>query len=153
LDLDKQYLIFPVDPKRIVKIYPIFKKVLELTRMNFNVDEIILSDLYRKAVKYALNTANVVVFTSHSEALNIVIKESLTCNIPVVSVNVGDAMKILKNLNGCYVKHKSPNELYKAVIKIFNTCNEFHSFRDQIKHLLQKIIAKRIINLYQKILE
>lgn len=153
LDLEKQYLIFPGDPKRVIKNYPLFKKVLKLTRRNFNADEIILSDLDRKAVKYALNASNVVVITSHSEASNIVIKESLACNIPVVSVNVGDAMKILKNLNGCYVTHKSPNELYKAVVKVFNTCNESYSFRDQIKHLSQKIIAKRIINLYQKILE
>ena len=153
LDLNKKYLLFTAHPERRVKNYPLFKKVLDLVKREYDAEEIILSGFDRKGVRYNLNAADVVVITSHSEASNMVIKESLACDTPVVSVDIGDAREILENIDGCYVTSKNPDNLYWAVSKILRREYKTLSFRKEIKYLSNKEIASHIIKLYTEILQ
>lgn len=152
LDLKKKYILFPgnIEDKR--KNYPLFKKVVNLLKKDFNVKQFILWGLSREEVLYALNSVDVVVFTSYSEGSVMVLKEALACNTPVISVGVGDAKKILQDMKGCYITSNDAHKLYKAVSKVLNKKGNSYSFRNKIKHLSNKIIASRIVDIYHVIL-
>lgn len=150
LKIRKKYLLFPGNPKREVKNYPLFKKILELLKKDFQVEEIILNGFKRTEVKYALNSADLVLITSKSEASNMVLKEALACNTPVVSIDVGDAAKQLKDLKNCEVTSSNPEDVYRAVYRIFKKEKIEYSYREKISYLSSKYVAKRIIELYKK---
>jgi len=149
LNLEKKYLLFPGNPKRKVKNYPLFKEVLALLKKDFQVKEIVLSGFDRKEVKYALNAADLVLITSKSEASNMVLKEALACNTPVVSVNVGDAAEQLEGLESCEITSSNPEDICRTVYKILKKGKIECSYREKISYFSSKYIAKRIVELYR----
>lgn len=50
---------------------------------------------YRTDIPMLLNSFNICVLTSHSEAFPIILGESMACEVPCISTNVGDAATIL----------------------------------------------------------
>jgi teichuronic acid biosynthesis glycosyltransferase TuaC len=50
-----------------------------------------------------LNASDVVLLTSLHEGSPTIIKEALACNLPVVSVNVGDVAERIQDVAGCYI--------------------------------------------------
>ena len=151
LDLQKSYILFPGNPKVIRKNYALFRKVINLLKVHFNdIEELILWGFNRKEVMYALNSAEVVLFTSFSEGSVTVLKEALACNIPVVSVDVGDSKEVLHKLPGCYITTYDANELFEKISKVLREKKQVN-FRNKIQRFSNKKIAKQIINLYQNI--
>lgn len=151
LDFQKSYVLFPGNPKTKVKNYSLFKKTIELLKKQFNdVEELILWGFNREEVMYALNSAEVVLFTSFSEGSVIVLKEALACNIPVVSVDVGDSKEILHKLPGCYITTYAADKLFEKAAKVLKEKKQIN-YRNKIRHFSNKEIAKQIINLYENI--
>jgi glycosyltransferase involved in cell wall biosynthesis len=151
LEVKKKYLLFPANPKRKVKNYYLFKETLKLLKKDFVIDEIILNNFNRKEVKYALNAADLILITSYSEASNMVLKEALACNTPVISVNTGDAKEILNRLRGCMVSESKIENLYKAIHKVLRTKETSHyNYREKIKYLSTENTARKIIEIYEK---
>jgi teichuronic acid biosynthesis glycosyltransferase TuaC len=58
-----------------------------------------------------LNASNVVLLTSLHEGSPNVVKEALACNIPVVSVDVGDVRERIQGIEGCYLAAPEPGDL------------------------------------------
>jgi len=58
-----------------------------------------------------LNASNVVLLTSLHEGSPTIVKEALACNLPVVSVNVGDVSERINGIEGCYVALPDPIDL------------------------------------------
>jgi len=151
LDPKKRYILFPGNPKVIRKNYALFKKVIDLLKVHFeDIEELILWGFNRKEVMYALNSAEVVLFTSFSEGSVTVLKEALACNIPVVSVDVGDSEEILHKLPGCYITTYDANELFGKTSKVLEGKKRVN-YRNKIRRFSNKEISKKIITLYESI--
>jgi teichuronic acid biosynthesis glycosyltransferase TuaC len=58
-----------------------------------------------------LNASDVVLLTSLHEGSPNIIKEALACNIPVVSVDVGDVRERIQGIEGCYLAVPDPGDL------------------------------------------
>ena len=58
-----------------------------------------------------LNASNVLLLTSFHEGSPTIIKEALACNLPIVSVNVGDVSEHINGIEGCYIALPDPNDL------------------------------------------
>ncbi|SFD00540.1 glycosyltransferase family 4 protein [Flavobacterium phragmitis] len=135
-DNNKKTVVFPGDPARPVKNYSLFKEVLKEIKKKsaYNLDFKIVHNLERREVVSLLSTSDCLIMTSLSEGSPQIIKEALACNLPVVSVNVGDVMKVTENLPGCFVTDTySSIELAEFVIK---------SFESDIFNLREKFIEK-----------
>ena len=74
-----------------------------------------LDGLSRKQVALAMNAADVAVLTSMWEGAPVVVKESLACQTPVVSVAVGDVSTVIAGLPGCAIVQRDPDALARAV--------------------------------------
>ncbi|KRD61879.1 hypothetical protein ASE40_10190 [Flavobacterium sp. Root935] len=132
-------LVFPGDSARPVKNFSLFKEVFEEIKKiapSYNVDMKIVHNLERIEVVNTLCSSDCLVMTSFSEGSPQIIKEALSCNLPVVSVNVGDVSNVIEGLPGCFVtKTYAPRELAEAVIK---------SLGSDVSDLRKKFIKKGI---------
>jgi glycosyltransferase involved in cell wall biosynthesis len=80
-----------------------------------------------------------------------VIKESMACNCPIVSVDVGDVIEVIDNTEGCYICSYDPKDVAEKIVLALNLVSRTKG-RITIKHLNEEIITKKILNLYQEIL-
>ena len=150
---DMKLVLFPSNPRRIEKRFDIFSRAVELVRKeDQNILPIILSNNRRSysEVPLVMNACDVLVLTSDSEGSPTVIKEALACNLPVVSVDVGDAREVIKDVANCYVCKQEPVDIAES-IKLVLDKKTRAAGRDNIKHLSSKKIARNIIELYTQI--
>jgi len=150
-NLMKNRVLCLCDPKDSRKNFKLVKEAMSL----INDDNIQLINPFPiepdNFPKY-LNESSVFVLSSYNEGSPNVIKEAMACNIPVISTDVGDAKQIIHNVEGCYITSFNPQDLANKIKKVISL-NKRTEGRKNIKHLNSIIIAKKIINIYSKILK
>jgi glycosyltransferase involved in cell wall biosynthesis len=107
--------------------------------------------ILHKKVPLYINACDVLVLTSYKEGSPNVIKEAMACNCPIVSTDVGDVRWVIGNTNGCYLTSFDPSDVAEK-LKLALQFGKRTNGREKIKHLDSKIIAKKIINIYEGIL-
>jgi glycosyltransferase involved in cell wall biosynthesis len=70
-----------------------------------------LRDITHNEVPIWLNASDVLLLTSLHEGSPNVVKEALACNLPVISVDVGDVGERLNGIDGCHLASPDPNHL------------------------------------------
>jgi len=120
----------------------IVKKKID-TQINLRV----LSDIDFLDLPYYFNSADMLLLTSLSEGSPNVIKEAMACNCPIVSTDVGDVREVIGNTAGCYITSFEPDDVANKITKAISFGKRTNG-REQIQNLDSRIIAKRIIELY-----
>ena len=114
LGADETVLLFPADPARSVKNWPLFEEVC--ARLPFErVRTLTLVDIPNEEVPLYFHAADLTLMTSHSEGSPQAIKESLLCGTRAVSTDVGDVGEYLPQFEGCAVGRPDAGELAQAV--------------------------------------
>lgn len=111
---DQKLIIFPSDPARPEKNFDLFMAVFNTLKMNRNIkiSYACINGCSRSEVRSLLNRADCLVMTSLSEGSPQVVKEALACNLPVVSVPVGDVRIVLEDIPSCFISNRyDPSEL------------------------------------------
>jgi teichuronic acid biosynthesis glycosyltransferase TuaC len=98
-----------------------------------------------------LNAADCLLVTSDFEGSPNIVKEALACNLPIVSVDVGDVRERLKSTDFSYIVSRDPAKLGEAVAKILNHRKRSNGHQNIIELSLDKT-TKRIIRIYQAVL-
>ena len=75
----------------------------------------------------------------------------MACNCPIVSTDVGDVKEVIGNTEGCYICSYDTGVVADK-IKLALNFGKRTNGRKKIKHLDQKIIAQKIIGVYNKVL-
>ena len=70
-----------------------------------------LRDVSYDQVPIWLNASDVLLVTSHHEGSPSIVKEALACNLPIVSVAVGDISQRIERINGCHLSAPNPVDL------------------------------------------
>lgn len=145
----KKYLIFPTDPGREEKNFPLTEKAVRLVKEKGFPDAellIVYKLNYEELVTY-YNASDVCLMTSRSEGSPNVIKECMACNLPIVSTNVGDVRETTEGTQGCYISSHNEKDFADKIIKalVFNSRTDG---RSRIQHLEINTIAKKLIDLY-----
>lgn len=100
LDQTANIILFPGNPARPDKNYFLFAAVIKaLKEMGHNIEVMILHGINHTRVSLYMNAADVMLLTSYSEASPTVVKEANLCNLPVVSVPVGDVSSQLSGVS------------------------------------------------------
>jgi glycosyltransferase involved in cell wall biosynthesis len=98
-----------------------------------------------------LNASDVVLLTSLHEGSPNIIKEALACNIPVVSVDVGDVKERMNKIEGCYIALPDPSDLAEK-LQLVQAGKKRVSGRCSMQELSLEKVAIRLKNLYEELL-
>jgi glycosyltransferase involved in cell wall biosynthesis len=126
------------------------KNKLQQLAKNLNFNAItFLGDIENDKVPELLNCADVFAFCSLYEGNPTVIKEALSCNVPVVSVDVGNVKEIIDTLPGCYCAPREVNEFALTLKKALEstTANNLNAVLPDFSY---EAMGKATLELYRK---
>ena len=118
-----------------------------------NVELLTVSDQPHGKIPLFLNAGDLLLLTSSHEGSPGIIKDALACNLPVVSVDVGDVREKLDNIPGCIICDDDSVEAISKAIKKALSYPFSIDGRESVRDLSWDLIAKRTISLYQDCLE
>ena len=102
----------------------------------------------KKEINLILNASDLLLVTSLSETGPIIVKEALACNCPIISTNVGDVQKLLRNVQNCYISGYNPEDIKKMINLVFKN-NKRTNGEQAIKNFNLENIAHKIIDVYK----
>jgi glycosyltransferase involved in cell wall biosynthesis len=97
------------------------------------------------------NASDCFLMTSDSEGSPNVVKESIACGLPVVSVDVGDVRERLRNVRPSTIVSRDPEAIGKALAEILLESQRSNGPRI-IQDLSADKIALRVLRLYEEAL-
>ena len=97
-----------------------------------------------------MNAADCLLLTSDSEGSPTVVQEALACNLPVVSVNVGDAADRLQGVSGTRVAARHPEALGQAMVDLLRQGSRGGG-RERIQEFSLPHIARNLITIYESL--
>jgi glycosyltransferase involved in cell wall biosynthesis len=110
-----------------------------------------LSGIPHKLVPVWLNAADAVLVTSRHEGSANIIKEALACDVPVVSVDVGDARERLAGVEGCHIAESDPASIAEKLLLVRAQPGRVNG-RAAIAELTLERVAIRIRDFYEQVL-
>jgi teichuronic acid biosynthesis glycosyltransferase TuaC len=153
LEKDRRYILFPTTSRERRKRVDLAEKALERVRVAYPDAELLI--LYNKSqnmVPVYMNACDALILTSDWEGSPNVIKESMACNLPIVSVNAGDAWDVIGDTIHCHRADRNPADLAEKLVAILVE-GERSNGRAQIAHLELDSVALRVIDVYRSVLE
>lgn len=145
-DKTKKHILFSSNPERPEKNYQLAKVAIDL--LNIEMLEVhFLMNLSQTEMPLYYNAADCLLLTSFYEGSPNVIKEAMACNCPIVSTDVGDVKEIISNVNGCYLTTFDEKDVAVKMSEAINF-NQRTNGSEAIKHLDSKIIADKLVDIY-----
>jgi teichuronic acid biosynthesis glycosyltransferase TuaC len=148
LDLRKKFALFPYDPALENKRHDLIRAAIDIARER--APELELLVVFAKPrPKFAqfLNASNVLVLASNSEGSPNVVKEAMACNLPVVTVAVGDAAELIGSTEGCFVVPRDARAIAEKIVEVCQRAMRTRG-REKIAALSEENIGKRILQVY-----
>jgi len=103
-------------------------------------------------VPICMNAADCLLLTSDKEGSPTVIQEALACNLPVISVPVGDVTERLSGVAQSAIVEREPHEISKAIVEILNAPQRSNG-REFIKTISLENVTMEIVKIYNAVLE
>jgi teichuronic acid biosynthesis glycosyltransferase TuaC len=152
LTKDKKLVLWAGMHTRPEKRFDIVEKAIALVKeKETNVELVLVSGQPHNVVPLYMSACDVLLLVSDREGSPMVVKEAMSCNLPVVSVAVGDVPEVIGGTEGCYLCSQDPTDVAEKLLLSLKHPSRTNG-RENIKHLDEKIIAKRIISLYEEVL-
>jgi|ERR1017187_661278 glycosyltransferase involved in cell wall biosynthesis len=152
-DSQKKYILFFSSNGQHVKNIKLAEKVYSIVKQSMAETEFIHAfNISQERLLYYYNSCDVMLLTSFHEGSNNSIKEARACNLPIVSVDVGDIKERLNQVKNCFVlKNWDAEKLAEKILYIFNK-GERSNGSAYSGDVDLNLIAKRIIDVYKGIL-
>jgi glycosyltransferase involved in cell wall biosynthesis len=153
LPLDRRFVLFAANPDFTVKRFALAKAAVALAReRGADVDLLVVHGRPHTEMALWLNAADVLLLTSFSEGSPVVVKEANACNLPIVSVPVGDLADQLQEVRPSAIVPARADDLAAAVWGIART-DQRSNGRSSLHEVNSKVIAARHVAFYESILE
>jgi glycosyltransferase involved in cell wall biosynthesis len=152
LPLDKRLVLFVGNPEDPRKRYTLSQKAVALLDEKLNAELVLAWRLPHSDIPVYMNACDALVFTSLLEGSPNAVKEALACNLPVVSVAVGDVPDRLHGVDGCMVcADDKPETIAAALSRVLQRTEPTNS-RMAVLDLDERVLTRRVINIYRSIL-
>jgi glycosyltransferase involved in cell wall biosynthesis len=146
------HILFPTNAGDPRKRFDLAKAAVELaSRSGIQAEMHQLRGVPHEEVPIWLNASDVVLLTSLHEGSPNVIKEALACNIPVVSVDVGDVRERIEGIEGCYLAAPEPHDL-AAKLQMVHASSRRVASRMKMQELSLERVALQLMEFYSEVL-
>jgi glycosyltransferase involved in cell wall biosynthesis len=153
LPLDKKLVLWAGEYFRPEKRFDIVQEAVALLKEKRPETELVLvSGKPLSAVPAYMNACDVLLLVSDVEGSPMVIKEAMACNLPIVSVPVGDVPEVIGDTEGCYLCSQDPQDVAQK-LELALQWGKRTNGREKIGHMEIGAISRRIISVYEELLE
>ena len=151
--LDKFHVLFPANAGDPLKRPYLAQEAIEVaSRSMLNAEMHQLRGVPHSEVPIWLNASDVVLLTSLQEGSPNIIKEALACDVPVVSVDVGDVRERIDGIDGCHIALSDPFDLGEKLCLVRSRGGRIAG-RERVQHLSLERIALKLSRFYHEIVE
>ncbi len=103
-------------------------------------------------VPLLMNAADCLLMTSHIEGSPVVVQEALACNLPIVSVDVGDVAERLVGVEPSFIVAPEANALGAAAAEVIRSGQRSNGRAKAVEELSTHALAARIVAYYRQCL-
>ena len=151
LPADKKLVLFVGDYTKRLKRFDIVEDaVAQLKARGMDVDLVVAYKQTYEKVPLYMNACDVMVLPSEREGSPQVVKEAMACNLPVVSVDVGEVPDILAGVEGCHISPRDPTSIAEKLALILERCDRTNG-REKTRRYELSSIARRIVKVYEEV--
>jgi teichuronic acid biosynthesis glycosyltransferase TuaC len=147
-DSTRRHVLFPSSPDRPEKRYHLACAAVNcLLEQGVMVDLHVLDRVPYDEVALWLNAADAIVLTSAHEGSPVVVKEALACDVPVVSVDVGDVRERIDGVEGCSIAEPTPEDLARNLRRTLEFDGPIGG-RSRVADASLELTAERVRDIY-----
>jgi teichuronic acid biosynthesis glycosyltransferase TuaC len=144
----RRHVLFPSPTDRPEKRFRLAERAIEaVVRSGIDVELHALVDVAHDDVPTWLNAADIVLLTSAHEGSPNAVKEALACDVPVVSVDVGDVRERIEGVDGCRIADPDPGDIARNLIEVLERGRPIAG-RERVAELALPRVAARIRDIY-----
>src|SRR5262245_11862433 len=125
--------------------------VAALNRSGIRAEMHELHSVPNQDVPVWLNASDVLLLTSQQEGSPTIVKEALACNLPVVSLDVGDVRKQIDGIDGCHLAAANPDDLADKLKLVYAGPRRVNG-RFKMETLSLERVASRLKVFYEELL-
>ncbi len=151
LGSDKRLVLFAADLRPEKRVDIARAAIALLQAQGVPVELIILTGRPHEEVPLYMNACDALLLTSDCEGSPQVIKEAMACNMPIVSVKVGDVAEVIGGTEGCFLCQQTPEDVAAKLAQALAFGRRTEG-RAAVMPLSLERIADRIIGIYQEVL-
>ncbi|MGQ0763397.1 MAG: glycosyltransferase family 4 protein [Acidobacteriota bacterium] len=152
LSRDEKLVLFVGSPTQARKRGYLGERALEILNQSMQAKLVIAWMVPHTDIPLYMSACDALVFTSMQEGSPNVVKEALACDLPVVSVPVGDVAARLEGLEGCELcPDDNPETIAAALERVLTRGERIHG-REAVKVLDERVTTARVVNIYQSVL-
>ena len=151
-DLGRHHVLFPSSPQRPEKRFALARSAIEIARRSgFDIELHVLDCVRHADVSTWLNASDLVLLTSAHEGSPNAVKEALACDLPVVSLDVGDVRSRIAPVNGCHIADPEPEDIACKVVQTLERDRPIAG-RRHVTHLALPRVAEQLRAIYATLL-
>lgn len=147
---DKRLVLFAGSPDIPRERYYLAQKALRMVKLDDPADLLVVTGESHDKMPLYMNACDALLMTSIHESSPNMIKEALACNLPIVSVDVGDVKKRILGLPRCVVCENDLAETIAAGLKQVLGSLDLQETREAIYDLNEKLLVNKVIEVYEK---
>lgn len=153
LPLSGKLVLFPWDPTRREKRFDIVEKAIRvLQEEQEEVRLVVVFNKPHEVLHKYLNACDVMVLASDHEGSPMAVREAMACNVPIVSVDVGDVRQIIGETEGCYLCNQEAGDLAQKLRQALSREDRTDGAR-VVRKMDAAWAAERVISVYNLVLK
>lgn len=150
---DKKHVLFVANPDKPIKRYRLAAEAISLVQAQMPeqaIELVVVQGESPERIPIYMSAADALVLTSMHEGSPNVVKEALACNLPVVSVDVGDVRRRIAAIDGCVLCADDRPETIAAGLVAVLQRGERIAGRETVLDLDEHHTAEKTIAVYHK---
>jgi glycosyltransferase involved in cell wall biosynthesis len=152
LSPDERFVLFVGNPAYVNKRYQLAQQAIDMLNHSLPTRLLLAWNVLHTDIPVYMSASDALLFTSIQEGSPNVVKEALACNLPVVSVPVGDVAERIQGVAGCELCTDTRPEAIAAALERVLMRNKRVQGREAVFSLDEKLLTKRVIDVYRSAL-
>jgi glycosyltransferase involved in cell wall biosynthesis len=152
LPADERLVLFAGNPEQARKRFALAKAAVDALNERLPARLVVAWAVPHTDIPLYMSACDALLFTSMQEGSPNVVKEALACDLPVVSVPVGDVEQRIGGIEGCELcREETPQALAAALERVLSRGGRIDG-RTAVQNLSETAITQKVISVYRSVL-